>query len=514
MDGWGAGYVTDIEYTDGFYSAQSPTNLALAATINGIEAPDLEGAFSYCELGCGRGNTSMVLAAVHPQAEFHAIDFHPAHIAYAQVQARAAGLSNLTFHECSFDDLTGPRGATLPMFDVVTMHGVWSWIAPQLQQSILAFLNARLKPGGLVYVSYNAMPAWNAVAPLQRIVRELAGVGGQRSDVAVQHALQQVERFTKLKVIPERFQEDVKRLKDTAQNNLLSYLAHEYLNAHWQPLYHLDVARVFASAKLTFAGNSDLLKNFYNLYLTQEQRDAVAEIPVTELRETLKDFCTDHWFRQDIFVRGVRRMPDARREKLLSAQSLMLLRPPPDVIEIGRPDGSKWRPDVDVYRRVASALQQRPRRVSELLTLEGLPQDHQVRPVELVGILVGTGLAGIYREPSAAEHASAGKLNAPRHAEEEISLSSAVTLAVPAARGGVSISAANYPLYKALRRGETPRASALAESFIARCRAGGGHPVIDDKEIQDTAEAQAAARGDYAMKIERLVPIWRMMGLI
>src|SRR6185312_16264639 len=116
-------------------------------------------AFACCELGCGRGQTSLVLAALNPQSEFHAVDFHPSHVAHAQEQARLAQLSNITVHERSFEDLTGPGAPALPRFDVITMHGVWSWIAPELQRAILAFINARLKPGGFVYVSYNALPA-------------------------------------------------------------------------------------------------------------------------------------------------------------------------------------------------------------------------------------------------------------------------------------------------------------------------------------------------------------------
>src|ERR1700720_2529058 len=126
MQSWGNGYVTDIEYTDGFYAAQAPQNLALAAIINGLEPPDLSGGFAYCELGCGRGVTSLMLAAAKPDAEFHAVDFHPAHIAHAKAQARAARLNNITFHERGFEDLTHPEMPSLPMFDVITLHGVWS----------------------------------------------------------------------------------------------------------------------------------------------------------------------------------------------------------------------------------------------------------------------------------------------------------------------------------------------------------------------------------------------------
>jgi tRNA G46 methylase TrmB len=73
MSTWGDGYVTDIEYSDGFYPGQAPANMALAAVMQGFEPPTLNGHFRYCELGCGRGKTSLVLAAINPDAEFHAI---------------------------------------------------------------------------------------------------------------------------------------------------------------------------------------------------------------------------------------------------------------------------------------------------------------------------------------------------------------------------------------------------------------------------------------------------------
>ena len=64
MQRWGSGYVTDIEYSDGFYALQSPAHLALAATLNGVEPPHLGTGFTCCELGCGKGQTALVLAAV------------------------------------------------------------------------------------------------------------------------------------------------------------------------------------------------------------------------------------------------------------------------------------------------------------------------------------------------------------------------------------------------------------------------------------------------------------------
>ena len=513
MQGWGSGYVTDVEYTDGFYSAQAPAHLALAATLNGLEPPVLDESFTYCELGCGRGQTSLVLAAVNPQAQFHAIDFHPAHIAVAADRARRARLGNLSCHECGFQELTGPRGAAFPMFDVVTLHGVWSWIAPELQRAIVEFLNARLKPGGLVYVSYNALPAWNSVAPLQRVIKELTRLSPERSDRAVVRALEQVARLRAAKILPEKLDGDLQRIKDNA-DKMLAYVAHEYLNEHWQPVYHADVVRAFAEAKLTYAAAANIIQNFYNLVVTEEQHALLLELPSPELRETLRDFCTDHRFREDVFVRGARRMSEAQRAQRLARQSLTLLRPAPDVIEIARPDGSKWRPDVSVYQPIVAALKAGPREIRELLTMETVPEHHLVGPVELVGVLAGTGLAGLYKQPTAEERAASERLNALLDSEDEISLVRGAAVAVPAVRSGLTLSPAHYALYADLRRGLTPDAEALADRFIQRCREAGGHPVVDGKSYDDEDEARAAVVQDYEMKIEQLVPVWRMLGIV
>jgi SAM-dependent methyltransferase len=512
MSLWGSGYVTDIEYSDGFYREQVPEYMALAATLGGFETPPLSGPFTYCELGCGRGRTSLVLAALNPQAEFHAVDFNPAHIAHAREQARLAALSNVTFHECSFDELTDPRFASLPMFDVVTMHGVWTWIAPELQSAILAFLNARLQPGGLVYVSYNAMPAWQEMAPLQRLIKELAAAAPQRSDIAVARAIEQIERFGEANIIPERFRGAAKRFKDGGK--IPSYLAHEYLNEHWQPAYFADVARALARAKLNFAAGSDLLKNFHNLVLAERQRALIAEVASPELRETLKDFCTDNWFRQDVFVRGARRMSETHRALLLAAHKLTLMRSALEAFEISKRDGTRWRPDPAVYQAVFKALGQRPHTVEELLTLPGLPSGHLVGPVELVGMLVGTGLAGLYHQPSKAAIAGANRFNALTDADPETALDHGAVIAVPKAGIGIALSAPNYALYRCVKSGDTPVAADLAAAFVKRCRDRGAHPIVDDNVFEDPVEAQTAVTRDYELKIERLVPIWRTIGML
>src|SRR3954469_21755233 len=93
MVDWGQGYVSDIEYGRGFYREQSPTILNLACLLTGVEPLPLDDGFNYCELGCGQGFTSLLLAAANPGGDFVAVDFNPAQIARATAQAREAGLT-------------------------------------------------------------------------------------------------------------------------------------------------------------------------------------------------------------------------------------------------------------------------------------------------------------------------------------------------------------------------------------------------------------------------------------
>ena len=393
MVDWGKGYVTDIEYTEHFYAAQAPHVLALTALFNACESPDLDAGFAYCELGCGRGLTSLLLAAVNPKGIFHAVDFNPASIARADARARAAGLDNITFHERSFETLSEPS-AGLPMFDVVTMHGVWSWISPELQRAITAFLKSHLKPGGLVYISYNSLPAWNDVIPLQRLLRDLALAQPGRSDQAAGNAIAMLNRLAEKKVIPPRFQDALKRLNLAVHGNDLTYLVHEYLHAGWSPYYFTDVASALAEAKLSYVGSTNLPMNFWNIGLSEEQRVLLSGIEPAELRETLKEFCTNSWFRQDVFVRGPRGMTDARRQPLLNDLFFAQIGPVPEVIEIAGPGGVTFRPDPVTYRRIFAALESGPRRVGELRSLPGLPST--VGALDLVATLVSSGIVSLW----------------------------------------------------------------------------------------------------------------------
>lgn len=164
-------YVTDVAYSPTFTPFVAPAWLDLTALVSAVAPPERHAGFAWCELGCGRGVTATILAATHLRGTFHGVDMMPGHIADARRLAERAGIANLTLHACDF---AAAAAFDLPRFDYIVAHGVYSWIDPQGRESLRHFVDRHLAPGGLVYISYNAMPGWAADLPFQYLVRALA----------------------------------------------------------------------------------------------------------------------------------------------------------------------------------------------------------------------------------------------------------------------------------------------------------------------------------------------------
>ena len=162
---------SELPYTRNFFPDLSPAHLNLVCSLAGVTPPQLTQGFDYCELGCGQGLTTTLLAASFPQGRFWGVDFNPTHIGLAQKFAHNAGIDNLTFLDASFEEIL--EWDDLPMFDYITLHGIYSWISRTQQQNLVRFIHRCLKPGGVVYNSYNAKPGKTNLEPVRRLFKEL-----------------------------------------------------------------------------------------------------------------------------------------------------------------------------------------------------------------------------------------------------------------------------------------------------------------------------------------------------
>jgi len=390
-NGWGGGYVTDIDYVPGWYPTQSPMHLAIACLMLDVacDLPAGEEPVHYMELGCGLGFGAMVLAASNPGWRITAIDFNPAHIARARAIARDAGLRNIVFMEADLSTLAEEEeGRRLPQADFVSLHGVWSWVSPDVRAGIVRLLRAKVAPGGVVHVSYNALPGWQSALGMQRLLIAAGDVAGGTSADRAMTGLGMVRSLMTAEATHLHGSLIPRKLNDLFDQMPIEYVAHEFMNRHWSPCFHADVASALADAKLDWIGSASLPENYTALVLSDAQREILASVSDPMLRELLKDMCLPRPLRQDIYVRGVQRLSRATRDAALGDVMVALTVPPDDIsfeIEVG---ASKVSLSAAYYEPIIQGLRSAPRSVADLLKL---PASGSSDPRELVGILVGIG---------------------------------------------------------------------------------------------------------------------------
>lgn len=301
MNGWSQGYVTAIPYTHGFHRELAPVVLRTALLAAGIPHDIDSRRFRLCELGCGRGLDCNILAAAHPEAQFTGIDFNPAHIADARALAGVAGLRNVEFIESDFAAFDASDPGT---FDIVVLHGVWSWVSAENRSVILRFLERHLRPGGAAYVSYNALPGWSQLQPLGRLVYELVAADEGPMEDRIGRALQAASALRNAGASYFTVNPQAGPLLDDLIRRSDAYIAHEYCNRDWSPFFHADVARALGDTGLHFASSADLRDSVVGLDLTPEQAGLVEAAPGVTQREMLRDYLVQRRLRRDIYVKG------------------------------------------------------------------------------------------------------------------------------------------------------------------------------------------------------------------
>ena len=515
---WTSGYASDIEYVNGYYREQNPSFLNFVCVLNGIEPVRLDQGFSYFELGFGRGFTLNMLAACYPQAQFYGADFNPAHVVGAQELSRSVGLDNIQFLENSFEELATGQGPELQQFDFIALHGIYTWVTALNRQHIVNFIARYLKPGGIVYVSYNAMPGWASALPLQRLFVEHADLHPARSDLQMNAAITFASQLKDANAAYFLQNGVLEARMAGVKTANVHYLVHEYMHKHWQPLYHADVARDMAPAKLNFAGSAELSMTYENLYLTPERKEALAQISDLSFRETLKDFCLNTAFRKDVYVRGARTLPASRREELLREYSLGLLVPRAEVkyemkLLVGEVSTTEA-----LYAPVVAALE---RQASSLAELGQLPE---------LGAINGSGMGQIAALLTAANYTEIcwrGELGDNRRAVEKLNQFVAQqtrfgdefqNLASPVLRSAVSASFVERLLYKVMSENKREAFEPDFTRLIAQTQAvllesgrvllHEGAAITDPEDVRKELEIQVGAF------FEKKLPIWRQLGIV
>ncbi len=153
-----------VPYPSLSFGYTHPDHLATIGRLLGLEPADVERC-RVLELGCASGGNLIPMAYMLPGSQFLGIDLSQREIAEGQAEVEELALPNVVLRHANILDVTPEWGR----FDYIIVHGIYSWVPPEVQQKILAICRANLAPQGIAYVSYNTLPGWHML----HVVRDL-----------------------------------------------------------------------------------------------------------------------------------------------------------------------------------------------------------------------------------------------------------------------------------------------------------------------------------------------------
>ena len=319
MSDWTAGYVTDVGYTFGYYEELNPLRSRLSLINAGFSFPQT---LNACELGFGQG-VSVNLHAAASGTSWFGTDFNPSQAAFAQDLAISAQ-SDAKLYDQSFTDFCSRTD--LPDFDYISLHGIWSWISDENRSVIVDFVARKLRVGGVLYISYNTLPGWAAMAPTRELMAQHASIMGRPGSNIIQkvdEALSFVDQLFSASPLYAKANPQVDKRFEAIKKQNKQYLAHEYFNRDWKPMYFTDMARWLEPAKVSFACSANYHDNVDALCLNDDQVKILNGITDVTLRQLIRDFWINQQFRKDYWIKGLRQLPLFDRSDLIREQRVL-----------------------------------------------------------------------------------------------------------------------------------------------------------------------------------------------
>lgn len=498
MADWTAGYVADIGYTYGVYGELNPLRTRLALLDKGIAPPTIKTA---CELGFGQG-VSVNMHSAAGSADWHATDFNPAQAGFARELGDISGasLTDEAFAEfCAREDL--------PSFDFIGLHGIWTWISDENRSTIVDFVRRKLNVGGVLYISYNTLPGWAAAAPLRHLMTrhsEVMSAPGLAITDRIGSALGFTDALLGTNPAYGRANPSVKERFEKLKGQNRNYLAHEYFNRDWAPMYFADMAEWLAPAKLSYAGSAHLLDHVDAINLTADQQKVMKEIPDPLFAESVRDYMVNQQFRRDYWVRGPRKLPPLKQAEALRALRLVMTAHRPDVALTVNGSLGEANLTEKVYKPILDLMADyKVRSIGEIMDQvqgEGLVF---AQVLQALVILAGAGHLAPAQDPAeiGAARKRAKALNA--HLLDLARASSDIAyLASPVTGGGVTVQRFQQLFLLALSKGrKTP--GDMGE-FAWQILKAQGQKIVKDGAALDSDEANLAElrsqAGEFADK--------------
>jgi hypothetical protein len=375
----------------------------------------------------------------------------------------------------------------------MAMHGILSWISPENRRVIADLIRQKLRPGGIVYVSYNTSPGWLALTPLQLLLKMHADLGGSEAGGMagkVKRAMEFAGRLSDAGALYFKKNPDaVARLKEFSGKNP-TYVAHEFFNEHWNAMPFAQVAEELQEAKLTYATSAILREQMPGFGLSDQAQKILAELESPILYQSVRDLFFNRRFRYDIFIKGLRSLTSTERLELLLAHPVVLMSHPDDM----QPEvpGANASVRDAPFQPLIEVLAEDGFRARTILELTRHPKLSSVNPaviIDSIRLLNGPGYVAPAQESSAESRRFCSALNkyffetAQHHGELKF-------VASPVLGGGLFLSRIHQLFLLAAKQGR--KEPAEQAKFAWRLLESQGKRLIRDGKNVESAEENIA----------------------
>ncbi len=276
-----------------------PGHLAGVAVLFGMHPPAVENC-RVLEIGCADGTHLAAIALALPGASLLGLDYSRRQIEQGQEQWRELGVNNL---ELRHADLMNLDETELDEFDYIIVHGVYSWVAPPVQDRILALCRRHLAADGVAYVSYNTRPGWN----MRESLRDML-MFHTRHFPDIEDKLKQVKSWLR------HAHAKAGEFADSAYHRYLrrecaffmeleeEYLYHEFLEESNNPLYFYEFIQSAISHGLRYVGDSTPFFMFREQF-SRHMEQALGSLDMIH-KEQYLDFLDNRQFRASLLTHG------------------------------------------------------------------------------------------------------------------------------------------------------------------------------------------------------------------
>ncbi len=286
------------QYTSNAFFYSSPGHLRATAHLYGVETAPVERA-RVLELGCAAGGNLLPFVLAYPEAHAIGVDLSPLQIQQGQKIVQDLGIKNLDLRAMSLTDIDKGFGE----FDYIIVHGVFSWVPPEVRQAILRICRENLAPKGIAYISYNTYPGWKA-GDIVRDAMLLHSHSASSDEDKLASAKAMLTLLSEGLSAANPLAPSLRGAVAQLQKHSDYYVAHEYLETFNSPCYFLEFADAAQQAGLAYLGDAESHSEISATYgqNVQLNHSLIAMGQPKVLRQQYLDFAIGRNFRKSMAV--------------------------------------------------------------------------------------------------------------------------------------------------------------------------------------------------------------------